>query len=223
MLARPLTLRASLIAPFVIAAILVAGAAYAESPWRPDGMADGMWIERRQVHGSSFDEVRVTATRPLDLERVCETIFAKGRDVPSTVRFKRREVLRESAAERWTYEQIALPWVADRDYVMHTRLDQRAETGRCEVSFETETDPGHPPLPGVVRIPAIRGHWTVQPTPEGQLYIRYEVFSDPGGGIPAFLARGGQRKSAVDFVKLVLAKASGPQRTAEAAPGPAHE
>ena len=36
------------------------------------------------------------------------------------------------------------------------------------------------------------------------------TFSDPGGGIPAFLARGGQRNAAVEFVKTVLGLAASP-------------
>jgi hypothetical protein len=39
------------------------------------------------------------------------------------------------------------------------------------------------------------------------LFVSYEIFSDPGGGIPAFLARGGQRSAAIDFVKIVMDRA----------------
>ncbi|MCL2448702.1 MAG: hypothetical protein FWD17_07140 [Polyangiaceae bacterium] len=183
--------------------------ASAEGSWRPDGTCDGLGVEKRDVAGSSFDELRVTTTSGLDLQSVCDAIFAKGLDGRSNVRFKRREVLRQTSGERWVYEQIAVPWVSDRDYVMHTKLEQGPESGRCEVSFETQNDPSRPPVRGFVRIPVIRGHWSVVPTGSGHLAIAYQVFSDPGGGIPAFLARGGQRSAAVDFVKNVLARAAG--------------
>lgn len=189
--------------------VLLAGSSAAEQPpsWRADGNADGLGVEKRPVHGSSFDEIRISTISALPLDQLCDAIYAKGLDGKSNVKFKRRELLRETATERWTYEQIAVPWVSDRDYVMHTRLDQAAPSGRCEVSFETQDDPGHPPARGVVRIPCIRGHWLITPTSDGRYFVAYEIYSEPGGGIPAFMARGAQRSSAVDFVKNILDRA----------------
>jgi hypothetical protein len=194
----------------VIVFLARVAAADATSPWRPDGTSDGMGVEKRDVRGSSFNEFRVTTTSALDLQHVCDAIYAKGLDGRSNVRFKRRELLRQTDTERWVYEQIAVPWVSDRDYVMHTKLERQPATdGRCEVTFETQDDPAHPPVRGFVRIPVIRGHWVVVPMADGRLAVSYEVFSDPGGGIPAFLAGGGQRSAAIDFVKNVMARAAG--------------
>jgi hypothetical protein len=81
------------------------------------------------------------------------------------------------------------------------------------VSFRTEDDPAHPPVPGFVRIPLIRGHWDVFPIGEGRVSVQYRIFSDPGGSVPAFLARGGQRDAAVDFMKVILARANVPAPT----------
>jgi hypothetical protein len=196
--------------PIALLVTFFATVAAADARWKPDGTSDGMGIEKRDVNGSSFDEFRITTTSTLPLGALCDAIYAKGLDGRSNVRFKRREVIRQTDTERWVYEQIAVPWVSDRDYVMHTRLVQQpAPDGRCEVSFQTEDDPGHPPVHGFVRIPVIRGRWSVAPMADGRLSVSYQVFSDPGGGIPAFMASGGQRGAAIDFVKNVLARAAG--------------
>jgi hypothetical protein len=196
----------------ILSIVTLAASAAADSPgaWRADGTENGMGVAKRSVRGSSFDEIRVTTTSALPLDQLCDAIYAKGLDGRSNVKFKRRELLRETPSERWTYEQIAVPWVSDRDYVMHTTLNQAAATGRCEVSFETQDDPSHPPARGVVRMPCIRGHWLVTPTGDGRFNVSYEIFSDPGGGVPAFLASGAQRSSAVDFVKIILERAKAP-------------
>lgn len=193
--------------PAILCVWAVPALADSTPEWRADGVSDGLWVQRREVRGSSYDEFRVIAARTLNLSRLCDVIFAKG-GVQSNVHFKKRELLRETDTERWMYEQIAVPWVSDRDYVMHTKLEVPASSGRCEVSFATENDPSRPPVRGFVRIPAIRGHWAAAPLADGRLWIAYEVFSDPGGGIPGFLARGGQRDAAIDFVKHVLARAA---------------
>jgi hypothetical protein len=203
-------LRLLTVLPIALLATCFAFAAAADAPWHPDGTCDGLGVEKRDVGGSSFNEFRITTTSALDLQSVCDAIYAKGLDGRSNVRFKKREVLRQTDTERWVYEQIAVPWVSDRDYVMHTKLEQApSSSGRCEVSFATEDDPAHPPIRGFVRIPVIRGRWSVAPGANGRLVVSYQVFSDPGGGIPAFMASGGQRSAAVDFVKNVLARAGG--------------
>ena len=76
--------------------LLLAGSAAADSvaPWKPDGTSGGLWVESREVQGSSFHEIRITAVSSIGLVRMCDAIFGKGREVQSTVRFKKREVLR---------------------------------------------------------------------------------------------------------------------------------
>ena len=193
--------------PLLLAILLTAGAVPSEPQWRYDGATDGMRVELRAVPGSPFDEIRVTAISSASLQALCDAIFAKGLSGKAEGRFKRRDVIKETDTDRWTYEQISVPVVSDRDYVMHVKLEQPASSGTCRVSFQTETEASHPPVQGFVRIPSIRGSWTLVPA-DGTVRVSYEVFSDPGGGVPAFLVRGKQRDAAVDFFKVILARAT---------------
>ncbi len=173
--------------------------------WRDVGEVEGMRVEARKVAGSDFEEVRVTAESPLGTEPLCRAVWGDGDMKVQEPGFKLRRVIKQTADERWTYEQIAVPVVADRDYTMHARR-LREPTGLCQVFFETQNDLGPPPQPGLVRIPKISGSWTIEPTDAGAL-VSYVVFSDPGGKIPAFLARGGTRRSVVAFMKTILKRA----------------
>jgi hypothetical protein len=176
--------------------------------WRDEGMVDGLKVELRAVDGSSFEEIRITTSSPLKLSTLCDAIWAKGLTGKRPEGdFKKRVVLKETDTERWTYEQIHVPVVTDRDYLMGVKLLQPATSGRCEVAFETRTDARYPPVADHVRIPNIRGSWLLLPTPDGQVSIRYTVYSEPGGGLPAILARGGQRDAALSFFKLILSRA----------------
>ncbi len=184
-------------------------AAAEPSAWRPDGMVGAIQVERRDVAGSSYDELRLTTTSPLGLNELCAAVYPRPWTGKLEGRFKKKELLRETDNERWTYEQIAVPIASDRDYVMHVVLEQDAPTGRCEVSFATEDQGVRAPPPGFVRVAGVRGHWSLVPASGGgKVLIRYQVWSDPGGGVPAFLARGGQKDSAVDFMKVILARAT---------------
>ena len=47
------------------------------------------------------------------------------------------------------------------------------------------------------------------PVEGGKVPVSYVVYSEPGGGVPASMARGGQRDAAVDVLKMILARALG--------------
>lgn len=189
---------------------LVSIVALAAAPgWRAQRPIEGITVELRDVVDSSFEEIRVTTTSPLKLTSLCDAVWAKGLSGKAPEgNFKKRVVIRETEDERWTYEQIKVPVVSDRDYVMHVKLVQPASTGRCEVQFETRTDPAYPPVKDHVRIAAVRGSWELVPTADGKTKISYVVYSDPGGTVPALFTRGGQRDAAIDFLKVILARAA---------------
>jgi hypothetical protein len=50
----------------------------------------------------------------------------------------------------------------------------------------------------------VYGSWTIEPLEAGGALVSYVLYSEPGGGIPAWLARGGQRKSVVTWMKRIL-------------------
>ncbi len=141
----------------------------------------------------------------LSLKSLCEAIWGKGAKASGD--FRKRVIISETQTDRWTYEQIHVPVVADRDYVMHVTLEQPAETGHCQVRFETGTHADWPASSDFVRIRTIRGRWNLDPQPDGKIDITYVVYSEPGGQVPAFLARGGQRDAALSFMKTILQRA----------------
>ena len=188
------------------AIVVISSAATAdERPWKPTRSVDGLQVEAREVDGSHFEEVKVTTRSPRSLESLCDAVW--GRDAKVEGHFKKRVVIRESDTERWTYEQIRVPIVTDRDLVVHTRLIASAPTGRCEVIFEADTDPAYPKASDHIRVGAVRGRWTLEPTDDGKVEITYVVYSEPGGKIPGWLARGGNRDAALIFMKSILARA----------------
>jgi hypothetical protein len=198
----------------------VSGVARADSspPWRVDGIYDGVQVDRRDVPSSSFDELRLSIVSSSDMQRLCDAVYPTRLSTKPERRFKKQVLLRETPTERWTYEQVSVPVFSDRDYVMRVKLEQPASSGHCSIAFQTEEDPAHPPVPGFVRIPVIRGHWDIFPIAPGKVSVQYRIFSEPGGGVPAFLARGGQRSAAIDFMKIILARADLPAPESRAVP-----
>lgn len=185
--------------------VVLSTEAAAEQPWKIARSVDGLTLAARPVDGSTFEEVQVTTQSTRPLAALCAAVW--GREAKVDGHFKKRVVIRESDTERWTYEQVKVPIVADRDVVIHAQLLDAPDAGRCEVVFEAVTDPAYPETKAHVRITTLRGRWTLASNAEGKVDVTYVVYSEPGGKIPAWISRGGHRDSAVNFMKLILARA----------------
>lgn len=183
--------------------LLLSTEAVAEQPWKTARTVEGLTLAARAVDGSAFEEVKVTTQSTRPLPSLCAAVW--GKDAKVEGQFKKRVVIRESETERWTYEQLKVPILADRDIIVHSQL--ATSPGRCEVVFEAATDPAYPETKGHVRVTTLRGRWTLEAKADGAVDITYVVYSEPGGKIPAWISRGGNRDAALGFMKNILARA----------------
>jgi hypothetical protein len=191
--------------PALLSLLATAEAVAAAPAWKVDREVDGMKLEVREVKGSHYEELRVTTASPLPLDALCNAVWGKNAEVKDD--FKQRVIISETETERWTYEQIRLPVVSDRDCVMRVRLLTPASTGRCEVDFVTMPHADYPVAKGHERV-VVRGFWDLAPGADGKVKVTYVVYSEPGGAIPPVFAKGGQRDAAVKFMKQILGRAS---------------
>lgn len=195
----------------VIAATLPIGVAaprpaVAQRPvWQVLSNSDGFLLERRLQEGANLYELRATVESPLPPAAIFDTIW-RQQDHPTFVPYlKRLDILRDTGNERLTYEQVTFPMVQDRDYTV--RLEKRVDPSarRYEILFATANELGAPPDPKHFRISTIRGRWLVEPGPGGAgSRLRYELFSDPGGSLPAWLVNRGQSEAVPKLIRAML-------------------
>lgn len=163
---------------------------------------DGVRVEAREVKGSDFKELRLTATSPKPVKALCDAAYGDGSVSKEEAPTVKRTVLREGANERVLYEQRMTPIVSARDYVVHWKRAAKSD-GSCVVSFDTTTELAPPVKDGWVRVDKIRGTWTFTRDGE-QTRIEYVSYSEPGGSIPAFISEGPRRDLEVKVLKTVL-------------------
>jgi hypothetical protein len=204
-----------------IAVLAFAPSGRAEVPWQLVSGADaqGVTLEKRAVPGSKFFEYRATAISPASPTAVLRGIWTGvTEELPSTV--KQRKVLQRSPDEILFYDQIRTPVVSDRDFTIRIWWKRDEPTGVIEVPFATVNDRGPPPAAGHVRVPAIHGDWIIAPlaSPDGEprTRITFLCYSDPGGSIPAFMARGAQQDQVMIDIHRILARASQASRSTAA-------
>lgn len=200
---------------------LMVGPARAQEPWQPcsAGASDGVTLERRAVPGSKFYEYRATARTAAPPEAVLHGIwYGVTEQVPPMV--KLRKVLSTSSIAMVFYDQLTTKVVSDRDYTLRISWTRDPRTGVIEVPFGTMNELGPPPAPGHVRVPVIRGDWIITPVapdpaarvdgsdrPANGAQITYLCYSEPGGSIPAFMARGAQQEQVLIDIRRILARA----------------
>jgi len=189
-----------------LAVVLSSFSLAAEEPWSLQTTKDGLKLERRAVPGSSYFEYRVKTESPASPKGVIDGIWSGlTEDLPSTI--SKRQFLSRSDNEMVIYDQIRTPVVSDRDLVLRIRKVVRPDTSLIEVRFQTVDQGGPPPNPKLVRIPVVRGGWTIEPSPSGGSLLTYVCYSEPGGSIPAILVRGAQQDQVFIDVQRVLKRA----------------
>jgi hypothetical protein len=166
---------------------------------------DGMTLETRVVAGQRFDELRVSKHLKIAPAVLAESVWRMRSEGWEFRVHKKRVILRETPTERLIYSQLLTPIVSDRDYtVVQRRLTDNA-TGVHQILFYAANDKGPPPNPEHVRVEVIRGGWTFEPDGEGGAFVTYFFLNDPAGSLPAWIARGEQRDSAVTVFREQMA------------------
>lgn len=175
-----------------------------DGAWRKVSDNDGLRVETRELNGLPFGEIRLVAKSESSVQTLCNVVWEAGESGEQAPNIKLRQVLEERANVRVTYEQVKVPVVTDRDYVVQTT--RKADAKHCEVMFESVNDRGPAPSKDHVRVPKFFGSWTFTPAGDGSV-VMFTIYSDPGGGVPAHMAKGPQRDSAVVQMRTMLEKA----------------
>jgi ribosome-associated toxin RatA of RatAB toxin-antitoxin module len=190
----------------LVALVLRPGVASAE--WETLTHKDGLLIERRAKEGSAFYEIRATTRSPLSPNAIFETLWKQREHQEFVPHLKRLELLSETSDERLVYEQLAVPLARDRDYTVHLQKRVDLEAGSYAILFATANEAGPPPDASHVRVKYIRGRWLIEPGREGQdARVTYEVLSDPGGALPAWLVNRTQGEAVAKLVRAMLQRA----------------
>jgi len=190
------------------AALVLFGSLAVAAEWEKVSDKDGVLVERRPVAGSPFAEVRATARSELPPSAIFETVWNHSEYTQFVPHLRRLDILSDTGDERVTYEQVSVPLVSDRDYAvrLHKRVDAAAQ--RYEIDFATANDLAPPSDGRHERVRSIRGSWLIEPGPGGAgSVVRYNVVSDPGGSIPAWIANRAQRDTVAELVRAMLKRA----------------
>lgn len=169
--------------------VLFATSLQAEEAWQVARDEQGIVVSTRKVEGSAIAESRaVVQLSGVTLAQVVEVI----RDVPHQSAWvdsvdESRILTTLSPDERINYTLSKAPWpVADRDAVVHSKVSHDPASGA--VYIESHAEPDYiPEKKGIVRVRKVDSSWRITPQADGHIEVTYQVHSEPGGHLPAWL------------------------------------
>lgn len=149
---------------------------------------DGITVWKREIAGSAIAQSLAKVTVESKLSPLVALIMDIDNEHSWIDSVDRSESLEQiSASKLYGYTLSNAPWpVADRDAVVLTEAFQDPVT--CVVQIHSHATPDQlPEKEGVVRIQKIDSLWTLTPQAGGKVEISYQLHSEPGGNLPAWL------------------------------------
>ena len=150
----------------------------------------GLTVSTREVKGVGAREVRAVGQVDASPKRVFEVVSDYEHQVGNMPYVEKSQVFARTGAEVVFWAQADFPLVSRRDWVVRSTLLPDLGGGVYGVAWEPATlKQAPPPADGVVRLQVNSGSWRLEPLDGGKRTLAtYQLLTDPGGSIPAFLA-----------------------------------
>jgi hypothetical protein len=178
--------------------------------WDLEVERDGIKVYTEEIQGSSFKAFR----GEMILQASLKEISAQLMDVEAMKDWlhdcsKSELVSRIEGREFIVYQETEAPWpVSNRDYLLHSKIEQDLQTKVILMSFTALVDDGKQ-SDECVRVTELSGFWRLTPRPEGQVYVEYETHADPAGALPAWLANSFVVDQPLNTLKNLAARIGG--------------
>lgn len=195
-------------------AVLSAADAGQEVPW--ETVATGaINVKARPRANSNIFEIWAEADLAAPVRDIQDTLTTMDRFQHFMPYVKSaKEVSKESDGSVYTYTELGLPVISDRDYVVHVFLDEGVQedgSGTYRCRWEAAPDK-LPEKSGLVRVKVNEGSWVVTAKDEGKSHVVYKFVADPGGMLPAWAANYGNRRGVSGALEAIEKEAQRRQK-----------
>jgi ribosome-associated toxin RatA of RatAB toxin-antitoxin module len=187
--------------PFLLLALL---AQAVPTDWTAAGTRGAVTLAFRDDQPLEVREVRATTELPFPAGRifplVCDFTHYKSL-VPGVQETKVLSGTTPSDYEIYLRYAPRFLVVAARDVVV--RVQGQAVSEGSSGCHWTELTAREPERKGIVRMPLLRGSWTIEPLDAARSRVVYQVAVNPGGRLPGWLVRRGAVGALPDVIDQV--------------------
>ena len=205
----------------VVVAFFAAAGLHAAEPWeevaRAEVLGRPLVVYSRTVKDSDVREVRGVGSfdaPPWIIKNVIDDVVHYKDFMPYT---KVSDVLSRHDGYMVSYQRIATPIVDDRDYTIRI-FDESTEDAAGKVIWKNRWSEanklGPPPADGAVRVGINEGYWLLEDLDGGRrTKAMYYIYTNPGGGLPAFIVNAANTQALPDLYKAVAKASADPRYT----------
>lgn len=160
-----------------------------EEEWTLKKEENGIKVFTKQIEDSNFNAFRAETV----VDATLSTLMAVHADVEYVNEWLKdcseSKLLTEFDPNGYAvYFKTDSPWpVKDRDYTLRYKIEQDPKDYTLTIHFTAEVGL-MPESDDCVRITVLDGFWEMKPLAAGGVNVIYQVSTDPGGGVPAWLA-----------------------------------
>lgn len=156
--------------------------------WKLKRDKDGIQVYMREQDGSDLKELKFTTEIEASLNAVAAILTdVEGFDNWVYASIESYTIEEISDTEVYYYASLDFPWpLSNRDLVLHSRFWQDKET----LAIHSATYSAHDKMEeqeDFIRIIKADLFWTFTPIGDGKVRVDYQLNSDPGGNIPAWM------------------------------------
>lgn len=183
--------------------------------WVQVNSGSNVAIYAKARSGSPIKELRAVGTVDAPI-RVVLNVLDQVADYPdfmpytTTAQLLERTSLRAVVYFRWDP-----PIIGARDItvaVMHSCSKRTDGQTNYQLRWEPISSAGPAPIPGVTRIALDEGSWNLEPTEDGtKTTVTYNLFTDGGGGLPAFVINMANKQSVNDLFQAIRKQVTQPK------------
>jgi START domain len=175
--------------PLALAVTLLGSLSAQAGEWEQVYVDENLRVQRRDYAGSELDEIKGVIRLKATLNAVMALLKDAQFNKEWVYRSGGASILQESGyAQAYVYGVVDAPSpMSDRDTVVRFDYQQDQETKEVTVTI-TNFPEFIPEKVNLVRVPAIGGYWHLKPEEDGWVEVTYQVYGDPGGWIPVWLA-----------------------------------
>lgn len=168
----------------------------APAPWVKVHEQAGIVVHRRPPSDSKLSEFRARGVVEAPLPAVLAVLQDHGHAKDWSYRCVASRLLEKpDPHSEIVYERSGAPWpVQDRDVIVRSDETYDAAAHQVRITMKSIDYPKIPPVSGAVRMPFLRGHWTLTVEHDGAwTHVEYQIHADAGGMIPDWLADNGSK------------------------------
>ena len=149
---------------------------------------DDIQIFKRDVKESNLHEFRAVTK----INSSVSSLIALMSDAESFPKWmpsctEARTIKKRTPFSRYNYIVNKAPWpMKNRDMIVFSRLTANPLTKSVKIKMKGVKD-YLPEKKGLVRVAELKGFWQFTPMGDGETEVIYQIFTDPGGKVPAML------------------------------------